>query len=204
MTREREVGPQRFASRSRLSVCRPTARWRADSGVGSAIDISAPVIKEALDCWAGWAKSMFSCEAAKIACEPRLPYYGSDREGGDLLEQPTASEYANLSLQEPTPKSAILPAFVLFLMSPLIAEVLLGATRLTKIGGLFLVAPFYGCGVLLIRELVRRRTTSWWPVVLFGAAYMLVEEGLRFRRSSTRISSTLPSSGDDGTASISS
>jgi hypothetical protein len=71
-----------------------------------------------------------------------------------------------------------LPAFVLFLMSPLIAEVLLGATRLTKIGGLILVAPFYGCGVLLIRELVRRRTTSWWPVVLFGAAYMLVEEGL--------------------------
>lgn len=94
------------------------------------------------------------------------------------MEQPTAGEYASLSLQEPTPKSAILPAFVLFLMSPLIAEVLLGATRLTKIGGLFLVAPFYGCGVLLIRELVRRRTSSWWPVVLFAAAYMLVEEGL--------------------------
>src|ERR1035437_788188 len=27
---------------------------------------------EALDCWAGWAKSMYSCKAAKIACEPRL------------------------------------------------------------------------------------------------------------------------------------
>ena len=74
-----------------------------------------------------------------------------------------------------------LAGFVLFLMSPLIAEVLLGATSLTHIGGLFLVAPFYGCGVLLIRELVRRRTTSWWPVVLFGAAYTLVEEGLSFQ-----------------------
>jgi hypothetical protein len=93
------------------------------------------------------------------------------------LEQPTASEYANLSLQEPTPKSAILPAFVLFIMSPLIAGLLLGTTRLTQIRGIVITAPFYGCGVLLVRELVRRRTTSWWPIVLFGAAYVLVEEG---------------------------
>jgi len=105
-------------------------------------------------------------------------HYASDREGGDALEQPTASAYANLSPLEPSPKSAILPAFVLFIMSPLIAELMLGATRLTHIGGLIIVAPFYGCGVLLIRELARRRTTSWWPIVLFGCAYMLVEEGL--------------------------
>ena len=94
------------------------------------------------------------------------------------MEQLMASECATPSLSEPTSKSAILPAFVLFVMSPLIAEVLLGATPLTHIGGLVIVAPFYGCGVLLIRELARHRTTSWWPVVLLGAAYMLVEEGL--------------------------
>lgn len=94
------------------------------------------------------------------------------------MEQPTASECATLSLSQPTPKSTILPVFVLFILSPLIAEVLLGATALTHIGGLVIVAPFYGCGVLLIRELVRRRTTSWWPVILFGIAYMLIEEGL--------------------------
>jgi hypothetical protein len=94
------------------------------------------------------------------------------------LEQPTASEYANLTLLEPTPKAAILPAFVLFIMSPLIAGLLLGTTRLTQIGGVIITAPLYGCGVLLIRELVRRRTTSWWPFVLFGLAYVLVEEGL--------------------------
>ena len=94
------------------------------------------------------------------------------------MEHPTTSEYPNLSRPIPTPKSSILPAFVLFFMSPLIAEVLFGATRLTKIGGLVLIAPFYGCAVLLIRELVRRRTTGWWPIVLFGAAYMLLEEGL--------------------------
>jgi hypothetical protein len=94
------------------------------------------------------------------------------------LDYPTASESANQFLPELKPKTAIWPALVLFFMSPLIAEVLLGATRLTKIGGLILVAPFYGCGVLLIRELVRRRTTSWWPIILFGFAYMLIEEGL--------------------------
>jgi hypothetical protein len=94
------------------------------------------------------------------------------------VEQPTANHNANLSIQEPTRESAILPAFVLFILSPLIAEVLLGATSLTHIGGLVVIAPLYGCGVLLIRELVRRRTTSWWPVVLFGFAYMLIEEGL--------------------------
>lgn len=94
------------------------------------------------------------------------------------MDHPATSEYPSLSRPDSIPKSSILPAFVLFLMSPLIAEMLLGSTRLTKMGGLVLVAPFYGCGVLLIRELVRRRTTSWWPVVLFGAAYMLLEEGL--------------------------
>lgn len=94
------------------------------------------------------------------------------------VKQPAASECGTLSLSAPPPKSTILPVFVLFIMSPLIAEVLLGATTLTHIGGLVIVAPFYGCGVLLIREFVRRRTTSWWPVMLFGFAYMLVEEGL--------------------------
>ena len=89
-----------------------------------------------------------------------------------------ASECLTPLLSEPKPKSATLPVFVLFILSPLIAEVLLGATPLTHIGGLAVVAPFYGCGVLLIRELVRRRTTSWWPIVLFGFAYVLVEEGL--------------------------
>ena len=91
---------------------------------------------------------------------------------------PTASECATLLLADPIPKSTALPVFVLFVLSPLIAEVLLGATPLTHIAGLFIVAPFYGCGVLIIRELVRRRTTSWWPIILFGMAYMLIEEGL--------------------------
>lgn len=100
------------------------------------------------------------------------------RNGSTATEQPRSSERATPPLPEPTPKSTILPAFVLFLMSPLIAEVLLGATSLSHIGGLVIVAPFYGCGALLIRELVRRRTTSWWPVILFGFAYMLIEEGL--------------------------
>jgi len=105
-------------------------------------------------------------------------YHHSDWEGGHSLEQATAHEYESSSQLEVTPKAAFLPALVLFILSPLIAELLLGTTKLTQIGGLMITMPLYGCGVLLIRELVRRRSTSWWPVLLFGAAYMLVEEGL--------------------------
>ena len=60
---------------------------------------------------------------------------GSTREAAvTAMGRPTASECSNLSLSESTPKSTFLPVFVLFILSPLIAEVLLGATPLTHIG----------------------------------------------------------------------
>jgi hypothetical protein len=71
-----------------------------------------------------------------------------------------------------------LPVLVLFVLAPLVAEVLLGATTLSRIGGLLPVSLLYGGGAVLIRELVRRREASWGRIALLGAAYALVEEGL--------------------------
>jgi hypothetical protein len=71
-----------------------------------------------------------------------------------------------------------IPVLVLFMLAPLVSEVLLGATTLSRIGGLLVVAPLYGGGVLLIRELARRRGSGWGRIALLGAAYGIVEEGL--------------------------
>lgn len=70
------------------------------------------------------------------------------------------------------------PVLVLFLLSPLIAEVLLGATKLSNIGGFLPVSLLYGGGAVLIRELARRRWRGWGGIVLMGAAYGIIEEGL--------------------------
>jgi len=71
-----------------------------------------------------------------------------------------------------------LPVLVLFALSPLLAEVLFGATTLSRIGGLIPVSLLYGGGAVLIRELARRRGGGWGRIVLLGAAYAIVEEGL--------------------------
>jgi hypothetical protein len=76
----------------------------------------------------------------------------------------------------------LLPALVLVLMAPLVAELLSGSTPLGQpIVLAFLVPiylPLYGAGALLIRELVRRSGRGWASILLLGAAYGLVEEGL--------------------------
>src|SRR6185437_7601022 len=92
---------------------------------------------------------------AHILNEGQITMLQSGKAAETAREQPPAGECPTLLLSEPMPKSTALPVFVLFVLSPLIAEVLLGATPLTHIGGLVIVAPFYGCGVLIIRELVR-------------------------------------------------
>jgi hypothetical protein len=75
----------------------------------------------------------------------------------------------------------IAPALVLFVLSPLIAEVLFGATPLSRLGGLLLVGPLYGGGVVLIRELARRGTRPWVRIGLLAVAYAIFEEGLALR-----------------------
>jgi uncharacterized membrane protein YdcZ (DUF606 family) len=73
---------------------------------------------------------------------------------------------------------------VLFLLSPAIGEVLSGSTPLFKLltpGGpivLAYLALLYGGGALLIRELTHRWQKGWPTVLILGAAYGIVEEGL--------------------------
>ena len=70
------------------------------------------------------------------------------------------------------------PVFVLIVLSTFIGEVLLGATPVSRLGGLVVVTPLYGGGAVLIRELARRRGPGWGRIALLGAAYAIIEEGL--------------------------
>ncbi|MGC2636829.1 MAG: hypothetical protein WA294_06600 [Acidobacteriaceae bacterium] len=67
-------------------------------------------------------------------------------------------------------------AVTLAILSPLIAEVLSGATRFTV---LFALAPeilTWGCGALVIREAVRRWRGGWRSMLLLGLGISIAEE----------------------------
>ncbi|MFG1963290.1 hypothetical protein [Nonomuraea sp. NPDC049028] len=72
----------------------------------------------------------------------------------------------------------ILPAFGLALLSPLVAEFLLGDFPLTSLYFLVLLAPTYGGAALLIREVARRAGIGWPGIVLMSLAYGVFEEGI--------------------------
>jgi hypothetical protein len=72
----------------------------------------------------------------------------------------------------------VVPALALALLSPLIAEYLLGDFSVRQIGLLLVLGPQYGCGALLIRELARRFGRGWPSMLWLALAYALVEEGL--------------------------
>ncbi|WP_285554056.1 hypothetical protein [Actinoplanes regularis] len=66
----------------------------------------------------------------------------------------------------------------LFFLAPLVAEFLLGNLPITFLPAVFVLAPLYGGGALLIRELVRRRGLGWPNIVILAVAYGVLEEGL--------------------------
>jgi hypothetical protein len=70
------------------------------------------------------------------------------------------------------------PALVLFFAAPLVAEWLLGDLSLRMIGALVLLAPIYGGGAILVREVARRRGGGWPAILALAAAYGVIEEGL--------------------------
>jgi hypothetical protein len=72
----------------------------------------------------------------------------------------------------------VAPATALFLLSPLVAEYLLGDFTLAQLTGLVLLAPAYGGAAVLIRELARRAGRGGPTIVLLALAYGLIEEGL--------------------------
>lgn len=75
------------------------------------------------------------------------------------------------------PQRSILAALTLFFLAPLVAEYLLGDLPVTYLVALITLAPMYGGGALLIRELTRRTGRGWATMLLLGCAYALIEEG---------------------------
>ena len=61
---------------------------------------------------------------------------------------------------------------------PRLLPTLAGTVPLWQAGNLVFSIPIYGGGALLIREVVRRRRRGWPSIILLGAAYGVVEEGL--------------------------
>lgn len=80
---------------------------------------------------------------------------------------------ANLSLPR-----RVLPAAGLFLLAPIVAEYLLGDLPITFLIALVAMAPLYGGGALLIREVTRRLGRGVPTMLVLGTAYGLLEEGL--------------------------
>jgi hypothetical protein len=68
-------------------------------------------------------------------------------------------------------------AIALIFTAPLVAEYLLGDIGIRMIGVVLILAPMYGGGALLIREVVRRMGLGWSRILMLGAAYTLIEEG---------------------------
>lgn len=65
----------------------------------------------------------------------------------------------------------------LFLLAPYVGEFVLGNQPITAFPMLLILAPMYGGGALLIREVARRIGGGWPVIALLAAAYALLEEG---------------------------
>jgi hypothetical protein len=72
----------------------------------------------------------------------------------------------------------MVPAIVLFLLAPLFGEFLLGNLPMTQLYLLPFLAPLYGGGAILIREVTRRAGRGYPTMLVLGVAYALIEEAL--------------------------
>ncbi len=70
----------------------------------------------------------------------------------------------------------IAPAIGLFFIAPLVAEFLLGDLPIKMLGTLVILAPMYGGGALLIREVARRTGRGWPTIFVLALAYAVFEE----------------------------
>jgi hypothetical protein len=70
------------------------------------------------------------------------------------------------------------PVLVLALLAIAVPEILFGSTPLSSPGQILVNLPIYAGGVVVIRELARRRNAGCPQVAMLGAAYGLIEEGL--------------------------
>lgn len=81
-------------------------------------------------------------------------------------------------LERPPFVRRVAPAVGLFFLSPLVAEFLLGNIAVDALWVLPFVAPLYGGGAILVREVGRRIGRGWPGLFLLALAYAVVEEGL--------------------------
>jgi hypothetical protein len=75
-------------------------------------------------------------------------------------------------------KRNLFAVITLFFLAPLVAEYLLGDLPLKLLTALVVLAPAYGGGAVLIRETARRTGRGWPTMLMLGAAYTLIGEGL--------------------------
>jgi len=68
-------------------------------------------------------------------------------------------------------------AWALFFLAPFVGEWLLGNQPASDLASLLVLAPMYGGGALLVREIGRRSGRGWPAMLLLAAAYALIEEG---------------------------
>jgi hypothetical protein len=76
------------------------------------------------------------------------------------------------------PKRKIFAVITLFFVAPLVAEYLLGDLPLKLLAALIVLGPAYGGAAALIRETARRTGRGWPMMLMLGAAYTLIGEGL--------------------------
>jgi hypothetical protein len=72
----------------------------------------------------------------------------------------------------------IAPALVLAVLSPFVAELLLGDIPVRMVVIFPVLAGMYGAGAIVIREIARRTGRGWPTILMLGAAYGFAEEGL--------------------------
>lgn len=78
-------------------------------------------------------------------------------------------------------KSKFFPIIILILLSPILAEILSNSSPPAEFfqPHIFLIlVAMYGSGVLIVRELSLKWNKGWLSILLLGAAYGIVEEGL--------------------------
>jgi hypothetical protein len=82
----------------------------------------------------------------------------------------------NLVTDEPR-RHRVLLAGGLFFLAPVVGEFLFGNEPITALPAILLLAPLYGGGAVLIREVSRRAGRGWPTMILLAVAYGLFEEG---------------------------
>ncbi|HEY3505227.1 MAG TPA: hypothetical protein VGN37_20885 [Actinocatenispora sp.] len=75
-------------------------------------------------------------------------------------------------------RRGLLLALALYAFSPFVGEFVLGNQPITAFAWVLVLGTMYGGGAVLIHEVVRRTRGGWPMIVLLGAAYALVEEGI--------------------------